>query len=328
MACYHPLKAFPVGIRDTGTTIYKVTSYDTECVLDRNGKLVTESIDIPCGHCVGCLLHRSKEWADRCMLEAKYHEQNSFITLTYDDEHIKQLYHLDDSDKLIDKDFYSLNKRHLQLFFKRLRERLSPIKIRYFACGEYGSRSFRPHYHAIIFGYDFSSDRTYYKRNFNGDILYNSPLLSDCWPYGYSVIADVSWNTCAYVSRYCLKKRNNDISPMLNSLGLDPEYVVMSRRPGIARQYYDDNARNIYRTDSIVLDKGKICKPPKYFDRLYDLDYPSDMDLIKEHRVYIADLTKQMELDKTDLDYLDYLKVKEYNYDAKTKILNERSDFL
>lgn len=343
MSCFHPLKGFKIGVNPSGKPNYKITSYDTEYVIrDHDDRWisvksplpsdlllprVTESIDIPCGHCIGCYLDRSRQWADRCMLEAEGHLQNCFITLTYDDEHINKLYHLDDCYKVRSDNFYSLDKRDFQLFMKNLRYQLDAKfgkKIRFFACGEYGSKTMRPHFHAIIFGHDFSDDRILYKRNFNGDYLYNSPLLSSVWNYGYSVIAECNWETCAYVARYCLKKRDNDITAQLNALGLDPEFVTMSRRPGIARNYYDDNFRDIYNTERIMLPKGKVIRPPKYFDKLYDIDYPSDMERIKNNRAEFAKLHKAMILDKTDLDYMDYLAVKEYNTLKRTEILKER----
>lgn len=345
MACFHPLKGFQIGYHSSGKPEYKITGYDVnfvkkvgdrwipcyeKLISDFGSCCVSDYIDIPCGHCIGCYLDRSKQWADRCMLEASYHEKNCFITLTYDDEHITKLRNSDyiDDDGVINKSpFYSLDKSDLQKFMKRLRARLSPLKIRYFACGEYGSQNYRPHFHAIIFGYDFSDDRTLYKTNFRGDRLFTSGLLSDCWTFGYAVVADCTWNTCAYVSRYCLKKRDNDLSVFYNTFDLDPEFVCMSRRPGIARQYFDDHFSDIYRYDRITIgdqDGSRTFKPPKYFDKCYDIDYPSDMARIKEHRLAYAKANKEYILQETDLDYLDYLKVKEYNLSNKTKIFKER----
>ena len=348
MSCYHPLKGFPIGLTINGKPDYKITSYECEKVINVNGvwkecysnlmtdygyKQVSDFIEIPCGHCIGCLLDRSRQWADRCMLEAKYHEKNCFITLTYDEDHINSLSNYDyvDSDGCINKSpFYSLDKVHLQKFFKRLRKRLDKddIKIRYFACGEYGSKTYRPHFHAIIFGYDFDADRVLYKSNFRGDRLYNSPLLQSCWPYGFAVVADCTWDTCAYVARYCLKKRDNDLTEFYNTFGLDPEFVVMSRKPGIARQYYDDNRNDIYRFETIYIgdkDGSHRIRPPRYYDKLYDLECPDDFKRIKDKRYAAALQRKSDILDRTDLEYLDYLKVAEYNHEKKTKIFKERS---
>ena len=118
-------------------------------------------VTVPCGRCTSCRLEHSRQWAVRCMHEAQMHEGNSFITLTYAPEHL----HED----------YSVHKKELQKFFKRLRKNTG-IKLRYFACGEYGDENRRPHYHAIIFGYDFP-DKQLYTKTRTGDLLYRSPLL-------------------------------------------------------------------------------------------------------------------------------------------------------
>ena len=359
MSCFHPLKGFKIGYHSSGKPNYKITSYDCVGVKFENGvwkecydklktdflyPMVTESIDIPCGHCIGCYLDRSRQWADRCMLEASYHESSCFITLTINDEHLltdKPIYHGDlvwypiennnyDYDGcILDKKYTSLRKSDFQKFMKRLRKRLSndDIKVRYFGCSEYGSESLRPHYHAIIFGYDFP-DKVFLKNNFNGDKLFISPMLSELWPFGFSTVAECNWNTCAYVSRYCLKKSDNDLSDFYKYCECEKESVFMSRKPGIARQYYDDHFDDIYRFEKIVIpdSNGKVVRPPRYFDRLYDIDYPSDMERIKEKRRVASIRSKEDILSNTDLDYLDYLKVKEYNLHSRSKLLHERSD--
>ena len=104
MSCYHPLKGFPIGINPSGKTKYKICSYDTEyviknrlgeyvsvkepCLNDKLSPIIRDYIDIPCGHCIGCYLDRSKQWADRCMLEANYHDSNCFITFSIGIQHI------------------------------------------------------------------------------------------------------------------------------------------------------------------------------------------------------------------------------------------------
>lgn len=149
-------------------------------------------IRLPCGQCTFCRLEQSRQWAVRIMKEAKCHDQNSFLTLTYDDDHLPE--------------HRSLNKKDLTLFFKRLRKSLSPKKIRYYAVGEYGDKTQRPHYHVILFGHDFSDDRKLYKQRENP--LYESKTLSDAWPLGFANFGDVTFESAAYCARYCLKKVN------------------------------------------------------------------------------------------------------------------------
>ena len=94
-------------------------------------------VEIPCGRCVACRLNRAREWSLRIMNELAYHKDACFLTLTYDDEHLPE-----------DK---SLSKRDFQLFMKRFRKDFG-LPVRFFACGEYGKKTFRPHYHVIFFG--------------------------------------------------------------------------------------------------------------------------------------------------------------------------------
>lgn len=348
MACYHPLKGWKIGINPSGKPKYKITGYDVLKVINKNGiwmdayknipsdiffEQVNDFVEIPCGHCIGCQLERSRQWADRCMLEAKYHTMNCFITLTFDEYHIKEQLEevilVNEDGEL--KSYFSLDKSVLQKFLKRLRKRLDNeygLKVRYFACGEYGTHTARPHFHVILFGYDFSDNRVLFKHNFRGDSLFVSPLLDDVWPFGNHLIADCTWDTCAYVARYCIKKSVSDDSLDLASIGLEPEFNTMSRRPGIARSYYDDHSGDIYRYQVIDIgdkDGAHHIRPPRYYDKLYDLDNPEDMQRIKSERMENAILSKCDILMRTDKNYLDYLKVKEDNLIAKTKILKERS---
>lgn len=349
MPCYHPLTAIDYGLKDNGKKNIKVVSGNTE--IDNSKDI--NIISLPCGHCVGCLLERSRQWADRCMLESTYHDSNCFITLTIDDYHLytmNPIYHANDliwspldnlfSDQFDydgclvpqDKKYASLRKTDFQLFMKRLRKKLKQkydITIRFFACSEYGTKSLRPHYHAIIFGYDFSDDRVLYKQNFNGDKLYNSKLLSDCWPFGHAVIADCNWNTCAYVARYCLKKSDNDLNSFYEHFNCEPEAVFMSRRPGIARDYYDDHKHTIYNSSSIILpnSNGRKIRPPRYFDKLYDVEYPSDYNRVREKRSKSMVEKIKAIVESTDINYFDYLATCEYNKDKRIKLLKQRENF-
>lgn len=213
-------------------------------------------------------------------MEAKLHAQNSFITLTYDDDHLPE--------------FNNLDKEAMPLFFKRLRKALSPKKIRFYYVGEYGDQTGRPHYHALIFGEDFSHDRKIYKQTRRGDFLYNSAILSSCWRYGFSVVADFSFESAAYVARYCLKKQvghQNYSGP--DEIACDvatgeiicrvPEFGQPSRRPGIAADFYARFGEDIRRTDFTVM-RNKKMLPPRYFDKLTEKFFPDEYFAIKQLR--------------------------------------------
>ena len=137
-----------------------------------------EILQVPCGQCIGCRIDRSRQWANRCMLELQYHDSAYFVTLTYDDLHVPKAYY-PDPDTGEAHQSLTLCKRDFQLWMKRLRKRFSDDKIRFFACGEYGGSTHRPHYHAIVFGLHLD-DLVKYKTVQEGDgyyTYYNSDSL-------------------------------------------------------------------------------------------------------------------------------------------------------
>ena len=166
-----------------------------------------EIVQVPCGQCIGCRIDRSRQWANRCMLELQYHDSAYFATLTYDDFHVPKAYYADPATGEAHQSL-TLCKRDFQLWMKRLRKKFGDDKIRFFACGEYGGSTRRPHYHAILFGLHLD-DLVKYKTVKEGDgyyTYYNSESFQSPWPYGFAVIGQVTWESCAYVARYVTKK--------------------------------------------------------------------------------------------------------------------------
>lgn len=252
-------------------------------------------VEIPCGQCIGCRLERSRQWAIRCVHEASLYDDNCFLTLTYDDEHLP-------SDN-------SLNLKHFQDFLKRLRKRFGS-GIRYFHCGEYGDLNNRPHYHAIIFNFDFA-DKVIFKDS--GEYkVYVSDSLSKLWPYGYSTIGDVTFESAAYVARYCLKKvTGKDAAEHYD--GRKPEYTTMSRRPGIGRLWYDRFKDDVYPSDFVVM-RGKKMRPPKFYDGIFALYNYVDLCRLKTIRESCA-------ADHADDTTYKRLEVRETVQNAKLKLL-------
>lgn len=238
---------------------------------------------VPCGRCIGCRIQRTREWACRCVFEAKFHEHNSFITLTYAPEYLPE-----DG---------SLHYEHFQAFMKRLRRRLDyhdSNKIRFFMCGEYGEKLSRPHYHAIIFGFDFPDK--YVWSSVHGQYYYRSPLLEELWPFGFSTIGDVTFQSAAYVARYVTKKIvGKDAEDYYQ--GKKPEFCQCSRKPGIAREWIEEYMSDVYPGDQVVIASNIVMRPPRYFDRVFDL-YDSDkMENIKQRRkMHAKELEKKGEL--------------------------------
>lgn len=234
-------------------------------------------IKLPCGQCIGCRLERSRQWAMRCVHEAQLKPANCFITLTYNDQHLPK--------------FGNLKVEHFQKFIKRFRKLIQPHKIRYYHCGEYGDKSQRPHYHALIFGYDFP-DKLLFKDT-RGVRIYTSPTLEKLWPFGFSTVGAITFESAAYTARYVMKKINGPLAPnhyavtdkttgeILNQN--KPEYNTMSRRPGIAHDWYRKYKDDAYPSDFITI-KGKKMQPPKYYDKLYEHDSPELMEKIKQCR--------------------------------------------
>lgn len=240
-----------------------------------------KTVFLPCGQCIGCRLARSRDWAMRCVHESKLHDQNCYLTLTYDDDHVPY-------SKITGEQ--TLVKKHLQDFMKRLRYYLGDIKIRFFACGEYGEITHRPHYHVILFGYDFS-DKVFYKYSKDGLPYYASPMLNKIWSHGLCVVADVTFSSCAYVSRYITKKITGEASKDAYE-GITPEFVNMSRRPGIGKDWFLKYSSDVYPYDEVIInDNGKYRKlsPPRYYDNLYAEIAPDDLEIIKNKRIEKAE---------------------------------------
>lgn len=331
MACYHPLKGFIVGTTDNGKKDIKVCSYNTDFLfkeygnskieflsgiekgfLSGKGTIYDEWIQIPCGQCVGCRLEHSRQWAVRCMCESEYHEHNYFITLTYDEENVPRSTYVDENGEF--QESLTLVKKDLQDFNKRLRSDLEyngKDGFRFFACGEYGSASARPHYHMIAFGLELDDLQLW--SNNKGVSLYNSPFLSKKWGKGHVVVGSVTFESCAYVSRYIMKKHKGQSAHIYDDFNIVPEFIVMSRKPGIGKDYFSDNFEDIYSHDKIVLPDGKLSKPPRYFDNLMNEIDEELMADIKLNRTDIAERLNIYKQQITDADYLMQLQFAENN---------------
>lgn len=337
--CKHPLKAFQIGWNtETGKPKYKIVSYKTDhleqirdsidvCegsfVSPYAKKVYREWIEIPCGKCIECRLQYSRQWADRCVYEAMYYPEDQcwFCTLTYNNENIVDV----NSEYLPG----TLVKKHFQDFMKRLRDheyRKNGNRIRFYACGEYGSKTFRPHYHVIIFGIQFRPDSLMeWTVSKSGKRQWRSCYLEDIWERGICTVSPMSWDTAAYTARYTLKKAFKEYSKELYEVnGLEPEFVLMSRKPGIGYQFYEDNKKDIYKFDQIIQrspDGGRKTKPPRYFDNRLQAENPELYNLIKSNRKECAEHAKIAKLRLTDKTYEELLTVEEEAMLSRIKAL-------
>jgi len=247
VACFHPITGFKD--RHTGGLTF-------------NPKMayVDLKMTVSCGQCIGCRLERSRQWAVRCMHEASQHSENSFLTLTYRD------LSLPEGGTLVKRDF--------QNFMKRLRKKYSGRKVRFFHCGEYGDSLGRPHYHALLFGLDFE-DKLLHKKSNSGDDIFTSKILDSVWQLGHAYIGSVTFESAAYVARYCLKKRTGHsadehyefIDPDTGEVfNRQPEYITMSLKPGIGAGWFDNFKSDVFPNDEVIVNGLKV-KPPRYYVR-------------------------------------------------------------
>lgn len=234
----------------------------------------------PCGKCPSCLEARARDWAVRCMHEAKMHERNSFVTLTYRDDALP--WH------------GSLDKSQAQHFLMRLRKALYPHRIRYFLVGEYGSRTYRAHYHALIFGEDFTADRLSAGQTQSGFRQYESVTLSDAWGLGRCTVQDLTMETAMYCCRYALKastpadgKRGRHWwrHPHGQWLKREREFQLMSRRPGLGHAWFERFHADLTTLDAVVMPGGQEFMPPRYYDKILRAWCEDDFQATKAKRL-------------------------------------------
>lgn len=261
MPCFHPLRGYRSAVPNQNGR-YPV-------VFNFKAGLADRPISLPCGQCVGCRLERSRQWALRCIHEAKMYDRNCFITLTYADSNLPEN--------------MSLRYSDYQAFMKRFKSavRYNEGKhvadgIKFYMCGEYGSRFGRPHYHAIIFNYDFA-DKVFDSYGSNGDKIYISDFLHKLWPHGVKEqqkIGAVSYQSAAYVARYIMKKITGDDAVAYYG-DREPEFNHMSN--GIGKKWFEAFHKDVFPGDFVVHD-GKKHRVPRFYENLFEAlpyDLPS-----------------------------------------------------
>lgn len=259
-----------VGCDSEGKEKFKFHPHSSYDFLLKNG-LLNVMFQVPCGKCDECLAQHARHWAERCSLEAKKSKDNYFVTLTYNDNELPP---------------NGLEKKHLQLFLKSLRKKFPGVKIRFFGCGEYGSKTFRPHFHLILFNcplndlsevfYEEKDGRLVAHRN--GELDYRcmySETIHSSWynnetkqRRGNISVAYFSFATACYVAQYVTKKTSRDLKKFYKMFSCSPEYIVMSRRPGIGADSLDEAD---YENDCIIVPgdgRAHISSIPRYFDKL------------------------------------------------------------
>lgn len=235
---------------------------------------------VDCGKCLVCHMKYSAVWAQRLMHEKKFHEKAVFATLTYNDVSLPPKWDgrllsgyassAIDAHKNHDrKKCAGLCKVDIQNFLKRLRKK---VKVRFYLAGEYGERTARAHYHAIIFGL--------------GDNLQDSKVLQDAWSLdgkvlGHIDVKKVEYASCAYVARYVVKKQVGRKSKEEYACrGVIPEFSLMSRRPGIGAQHVEKYKNEILNRGFMVVCGHKAAVPKYYVSKVYDT--PEKLEIRKK----------------------------------------------
>lgn len=228
--------------------------------------------------------------------ESQMHPTNCTLTLTYDDKNLPQ------NGSLVPDDHAD--------FIRSLRKRTGR-KVRYFHCGEYGGSSLRPHYHTVLFGYDFP-DKVYAKNSPSGHPLYRSPSLEKTWTKGIALIGSLTFESAQYAAKYATKvinvsKRTDEASykrwlqkyervdPATGEIHqVEPEYCSMSRKPGLGREWLKKYWRDIYPADYVVM-KGQKMPVPRYYDKVLEQMDPQLLEEVKERRAMERDKTNDAE---------------------------------
>ncbi len=231
-------------------------------------------IDVPCGKCLACKKRRASHWSFRLNEEAKTSSSACFLTLTYQ------------TPPTTDNGFHTLKKRDFQLFLKRLRKKCPTNKLKYYACGEYGTKTYRPHYHAVLFNLPQS--------------LINKPqTITDTWQNGHIHLANNNQLTINYVVGYMTKNNFTRLNTFDDRL---PEFSLMSKGMGLG--YLTNNMIQYYKKRKlfcIVKEQGEILSMPRYYKQKI-FTKPELKDLyntwLEENQVNFLELTYEDERNK------------------------------
>jgi hypothetical protein len=195
--------------------------------LCKNPYINKDGVPCPCGKCMPCRINRKRLWAHRIELESFAHEHSSFVTLTYEDKNLEFVPSADGTGFVS-----TLNPKHTQDFLKRLRKAVYPHKLRFYLVGEYGDRSWRPHYHLALFGYE-PCHHGQTRKNKHAQGLSCCPpcdLLLEKWGHGGIDNGSIETASAGYIASYCTKKLTSKDDERLN--GRHPEFPRQSNGIG------------------------------------------------------------------------------------------------
>lgn len=272
MTCYAPLEGYRTA---NGAFTYK------------RAKSIGKLLVVPCRNCIGCRLDHARSWAIRCVHEFQTQKEiGQFITLTYRDADLPP--------------YGSLLKSDFQKFIRALRDKYKEKIIRYYHCGEYGGKLGRPHYHAIIYGHQFT-DLERLPQSYSGKPLYTSQILKKIWGKGHVSIGSVTIQSAAYIARYVVKKQNGEKAKAHYMSQPDhygeinaiiPEYTTMSLKPGLGQDWYDQYGSELF-PDNYVIHDGKKLPVPVFYKKQYAKTNPKDYARILEKQKHHHQLNEK-----------------------------------
>lgn len=246
MACENPMLALFCGYDSEGKMKIRFLQ-PGETYKDWEYRYGYQNIlALPCGKCLACKEQYRKYWTERCILESKKHDQNFFLTLTYDEIHNR----------------VKLRRDDLTVFIREVRRDKS---FRYFGCGEYGEQGLRPHFHLIAFGLNLD-DLKFYGRSDNGVPLFNSKFLEDKWKKGLVMVEEFHPNNAAYVAGYVHKKLGKE-GPFDDA----PEFICMSNRPGIGHDGLLEQKEEFLKYGHLVGPSGRIMRLGRYAGKIIEI---------------------------------------------------------
>lgn len=241
MRCLSPRT---VGFKSDGKTIsWSPKSYSKEY----------STFQLPCSKCIECRLEYARQWAVRCVHEASMHENNSFITLTYNDENLKSPW---------------LDYRDFQLFAKKLRKTQNG-RIGYFVTGEYGDQKKRPHWHALIFNYRPRDLQPKYQ-NERGDHVSSSESLEKLWGQGITEVGQITFESAGYCARYAAKK-------LVHGNDQDHPYQPISKkssRQAIGKAFLERHWPDVFNYGRVILPDGQETQIPRYYEKWLLKNHP------------------------------------------------------
>lgn len=192
------------------------------------------------------------------MMECTQWKYNYFLTLTYDDSHvpIRSGLNLETGEW---QEELSVNKPDVQLFMKKLRRyfehHYDEQNIRYYCAAEYGDQTERPHYHICLFNCNIRDLEEYPKKNDLGDQYYTSKTMENIWGKGNVIIGELTSQSAGYTARYVMKKwkGKNGADKWAEEHIKDREFSLMSRKPGIGAEYFEQHKEKMLRDGFILV---------------------------------------------------------------------------